>query len=153
MRFKYSRRSFLLLETLLAIAMIGICSSYVISAPMKVYQNHLESLKKIELERIADTLFVKIQHHLKETHSWDSLTEKQSNPFNLDPIQLTISPILSADYTCSYTLRVKRAKEGQGGTFYKLLECVIHMTPSGASKDFKCSYLIFISGSPARQVI
>lgn len=156
------RRPFLLLETLIAVAMIGICSTYLISTPIKVYQNHLEDLKKIELSRIAENLFTHIQYQLKKNHPWNTLKEDSETIYPLEMISLNIHPIFNMTYQCGYTLRIKKTKEGQGDTTYRLLECVVYITPSRSlcswdkipsSAIFKYSYLILVSGAPARKVI
>lgn len=156
------RHSFLLLETLLAVAMIGLCSSYLISTPMKVYQNHLEDFKKIELERIAHHLFLDIQYHLKEKHPWNTLTEEARHIYPLDSFTLNIPSVFNIRYQCGYTLRVKTTKEGENETTYKLLECVVCFAPlhnhgcwEGVADSviMKFPYLIFTSAAPLRKAV
>jgi hypothetical protein len=164
MSFKKAKRrhSFLLLEMLLAVAMIGLCSSYLISTPMKVYQKHLEDFKKIELERIANHLFLDVQYHLKERHPWNTLTEEARQIYPLDSLALTIPSVVHIEYQCGYMLRVKTSKEGENETTYKLLECVVCFAPLhnhgcwegvADSSIMKFSYLIFTSAAPSRKVV
>lgn len=159
------RRPFLLLETLLAVAMIGLSSSFLLSTPMKVYQRHLEDLKKIELSRIADNIFVSLQFELKQKHPWSSLKEEPGDVISLDPISLKIDTSMNATYNCGYQLWVKKTKEGAENTTYRLLGCTLYFAQE--TKDFswekvlkskrknslKFSYLIFTSGSPQSKVI
>jgi len=150
------KRSFLLLETLLAVAMVGLCSSWLIASPIKLYQRHLEDLKKIELSTYADHLFLRIQETLKERHPWKSLTAEESAVFPLETLLINIPPILDLSYACGYTLREKRSKEGLQHLHYKLIECTLYMTPShphfswnaaALSKAYTCSYLLFVSAT------
>lgn len=151
------KRPFLLLETLLAVAMIGLCSTYLIATPIKIYRRHLEDLKKIELGRIADTLFIQIQYSLTEKHPWDSFNSKTEHVYSLEPLCLRVGSVLNTTYQCGYTLREKKSKEGRNHIIYKLVECVLYMTPS--HKDFSWEntpsshiytypYLIFTSATP-----
>lgn len=159
------RRSFLLLETLLAVAMIALCSSFFLSTPMKVYEKHLEDLKKMELSRISDNFFISLQSDLKQKHPWNSLKEDKSEMLPLENISLKIDTIINTTYKCAYQLWIKNTKEGPANTTYRLLGCTLYF--SAETSDFswekilnskkkspqKFSYLIFTSGSPETKVI
>lgn len=159
------RRPFLLLETLLAVAMIALCSSFFLSTPMKVYQKHLEDLKKMELSRIADNLFISLQYELKHTHRWDSFKEEKGKPFPLETISLKIDTIMNTQYKCCYQLWIKNTKEGPGESTYRLLGCTFYFSPetptfswekiltSKKSSSHKFSYLIFTSASPKTKAV
>lgn len=164
-KIKKQRRPFLLLETLLAVAMIGLCSSFLLSTPMKVYQRHLEDLKKMELSRIADNLFTSLQFELKQKHPWNSLKEDKGELLLLDDISLKIDTIININYKCAYQLWIRNSKEGPGDTTYRLLGCTLYFSPEASDFSWekilnskkrklqKFSYLIFTSASPQTKVI
>jgi hypothetical protein len=162
---KTKKKSFILLETLIAVAMIGLCSSFFLSTPIKTYQRYLEDFKKIELSRIANHHFLSLQCELKEKHPWSSLKEEKETFFPLETVQVSLNASTVITYECGYQLRVKQTKEGPGDSFYKLLECIFYFSPStehfswekaleSKKKDLKkFSYVIFISGAPKRKAI
>lgn len=127
MRFRLRKRPFLLLEVLLAVAIIGVGSTYLISAPTKVYQKHLAQLKTLELNHRADVLFIHIQHTLSSKHPWKTLNESKLH--RLDDLVIEIPFIFSERYACGYRIQEKKNKEGRDGTLYKLLECTIYASP------------------------
>ncbi|MEI8300397.1 MAG: hypothetical protein WCG10_02125 [Chlamydiota bacterium] len=159
-----SRRPFLLLETLIALAMIGICSGFFLATPTKIYHKHLEDLQSIELARASKNIFIQIQHSLKQNHPWDTLKKDSTNIFSLHDFPIQCGSLIQNTYKVGYKLWVKKEKEGDDGSIYKLIECRIYFasesgftswekTFSKKNQPLYFSYKIFISFSPKIKAI
>jgi len=162
MRSKTCRRPFLLLEMLLAVAIIGLSSTWLIASPVKIYEKHLRDLKLIELSHIADVVFLKIQCSLHEKHPWESLVKDSCELHDLADVMIHLPSIFSEKYFCKYQLREKRGKEGRDGSLYKLVECIIYAAPSlhllekpslHSAKVHSFRYLIFTKASKTKQFV
>lgn len=154
------RGSFLLLEILLAIAMIGLAEGIILSTPVNIFKKHLEELEHVELSRVANNLIVDIEQKLTKKHTWISLLHEKKDLFFLEDVEIDIPSILHKKYKCAYHLWIKRGdKEGDGSEVYRLLACNIYFVKektsihwetllSGNKKKYhKFSYRIFVSAT------
>lgn len=155
-----SRRPFLLLETLIALAMIGICSGFFLTIPTKIYRKHVKDLQSLELSRNAQNIFIQIQHHLKQNHPWDTLKKEPTNIFTLDDLSIHYGSLLQNTYKVGYKLWVKKEKEGEDHSIYKLIQCNIYFATASDFTSWEkslskknqpphFSYRIFTSCTPA----
>lgn len=82
------KRTFILVELLLAIAILSICALPILGYPYFSYRKQKELLLSIELERQAEILFYKLQRDLPCT--WTSLGFDHNEKTSLNPIHLDI---------------------------------------------------------------
>ncbi len=110
----------IMLELILAVALIGISSGVIIGTPSKVFTKELSLLYELEIERESENLFANLLIDLKNRHNFDSLSsEKKIYP--LHPITLNIGDLANQKIGLSYKLWARSTKESNNQTFYKLM--------------------------------
>lgn len=119
---KVKTRPMIMLELILAVAIIGISSSLIIGVPSKVYQKELALLYELELQREAENFFAELLINFKDTYSFDSLT-KERKTYEAKPTSIDLEDVAKADFTTSYKLWMRSFKESNNETFYKLVGC------------------------------
>jgi hypothetical protein len=96
---QHRRRAFMLLEVLLAIAILGMCAYPLLAPHIKIAQFEIESLEMRMLERYADQTFIEIVESLYENKmpgggDFSPLTtknfQKGTQAGRLEPIQISI---------------------------------------------------------------
>ncbi|MBM3192211.1 MAG: type II secretion system protein [Chlamydiae bacterium] len=155
----HRRRSFLLLEMLIALAILGLGAGFFIKIPVWMYKGQLQNLQQLELAREAPNLFIQIEQALKTSHPWSSLQQQRSPVFPLDDFIISYKGFLNATYKVGYTLQIKAENSENPLPHYRLLECKIYFakadtfssweklfTQKGKLTSF--SYKIFISFVP-----
>lgn len=71
---KQSKKTYLLLEILIAMTLLSMMSGLFIGGPSKLIEREIASLEQMELERIADGLFLEWKRSLyKNGASWSEL--------------------------------------------------------------------------------
>ncbi|MBI3508250.1 MAG: hypothetical protein HY069_01255 [Chlamydiia bacterium] len=124
------KRSFLLLEILIALSLIGICIVPLVSRPLELLQAENKILWEMEGERLADWTYSEIQIQLfKNAIPWEKLPtkEKKKVDFSLPDIIANIpgkERRIKRHFTLEYDLG--RDVEAQS---YRLFKVQIHFTP------------------------
>ena len=87
------KRPFILLEILIACALLGLCAIPLMSKPIHLYKGELEGLRKMEKERLADLAFIEVKEALLRNEiPWNSLPakRKKTSKISLSPATLEI---------------------------------------------------------------
>lgn len=120
------KKPFILLELLIAMSLISLCSTLLVSTPAKLYKKNLEQLYSLELSRLADNLSFQIQLDLPKLHPWDSLEKGDKELHPLQEIQVRLASSVKRSYKCAYRISLQREKEGPQNTFYRLVRCNLY---------------------------
>lgn len=122
MKRKLISRPMIMLELILAVAIIGIASSVIIGTPAKIYQKQLAQLYELELEREAENFFADLLINFKSLHSFDSLLKEKKTYFYKD-LKIDLESYATQSFHLTYKLWTRSEKESNNNTFYKLLGC------------------------------
>ena len=128
------KKSFLLLEILVAILLVSICLVPLIQSPIQSYRAERRLLEEMEGERLADWTFSEIKEKLlKNEIPWDKLPgpEKKSAPFPLPPGSIEIPGSKPKRIGRSFVLECgkKGEKEGLQGEIVRIFRVGIDFDP------------------------
>lgn len=115
------KRTYLLLEVLVAFMLAAICIVPLVSQPLKLYRNEVDYFETMEKERWADWTFLEIKEMLlKNEIPWEKIPSQgfYSSRFKLSPIPLHIPGIRSKTIKRSFVLRNSKQKIKPDGTLY-----------------------------------
>jgi hypothetical protein len=138
------KRSFILLEILIALSLITLCSVLFILSPTKLYKKQTEILWEMERERLADWTFSEIKELLLQNKiPWKRLPEHKAPPvkFPLPSFTLSIPGAQPRAISREFTLCCKREKPKGDEEIYRLLEVVIYLNKN---KEYK--YRVTVRG-------
>jgi hypothetical protein len=116
------KRNFLLLEVLLAVALIAIFAAPLMRLPIEHYRAQINRLETFEYQRVADWTFTEVKELLlKEGIKWEKLPSKgQSLMVPIGDANLLIPHLPSRRVHRSYTLACKGEKQGIHGEIFRL---------------------------------
>lgn len=140
------RRPFLLLEVLIALAIVSLCAIPLIAPNLWLIKAEKEFLQTIENDRIAHLIFLHVVENLyNNVYSWENLKNNEEIPFSLESI-----PAIPENWPFEVTVRSKVAQSKTGLTdehSFNLLEITITIkkTPEiKGEKDLIVKNLIFV---------
>lgn len=144
------KKPFILLELLLAMALLSLFGTLVLQAPLLLFRREYEVVDQSELERIAEQTFAALQTELhQEKIPWDVIAlNKKPNakePFRKDAVRCNLS---GRTYQRSVYIWTKRKKEGLDGLEHRLLSIAISFSPAKKKRGFKkitCHYSVLLS--------
>lgn len=149
------KRPFLLLEVVIAFALVALCAVPLMQSPITAYRTHLAELEKLECDRIANYTFSEIKLLLLENEiAWANMPEKISEApqHPLDPpSDIQIPNFYSKKVYRSYQIWVEKEKEGPQSEIYRRLGLRITLTPKShatKSKPLKYNYQLFSQKLP-----
>lgn len=126
------KKPFLLLEVLIALALVLLAAVPLIVQPIRLYRAELKLLEQVEGERIADWTFSEIKESLlKNEIPWEKIPSKDhtSASFALAPVELQIPGVRAKSIQRSFTLFCKAEKEGLYGETYRLIYVNLSFSP------------------------
>jgi hypothetical protein len=117
-----SKRDFLLLEVLLAIAVVAIFAAPLMQWPIKHYRAQISRLENFESQRVADWTFSEIKEMLlKEGIKWEKLPSKGEHLVQpLSDAKLCIPHLSTRTVHRSFRLICKGEKQGIHGEIFRL---------------------------------
>lgn len=108
------KRSFLLLELLISLALVACCLFPLIKPHVFIHKKEREALEKMQLEMQAERAFCELKRQLYEQKiSWKQLAKGVSG--ELGSVEVFAGGKDGCPFTCTYVLDVPK-----GGTGYKL---------------------------------
>ena len=118
------KRSFLLLEILIAFTLVTVCIVPLVKQPLKLYKREIEELEVMEMERLADWTFTEIKEiFLKNEISWDQIPGKgeRSSSFPMSEATLEIPACKDKKIQREFHLTGRGEKQGLKGEIYRQL--------------------------------
>ena len=122
------KRTFLLMEVMIALALIALCIAPLMRMPILHFQKQVEHLVQFEKHRIADWSFSEVKELLlKNSIPWEKLPKKKAPPllYPLPKVELEIPGIRSQTVERRAQFECTGEKEGENGNEYHLLEITI----------------------------
>lgn len=109
------KRSFLLLEILIAFSLVTICIIPLVRQPLKLYKEEMECLEKMEMERLADWTFTEVKEILlKKEIPWEKIPAKSqyTEHFPLPPSTIQIPGCATKKVERSFQFSGRGEKKG-----------------------------------------
>lgn len=132
------KRPFLLLEVLISLALILVCIVPLVLRPLELFRSENRLLWEMERERLVDWTFSEIKEKLlKNEIPWKKLpSEKnQSVTFSLPDVTAFLPKGKQKKFHRTFSLKMKKEKEGLKGEVYRMLEVSIFFTPTLSKKE------------------
>ena len=123
-----NKRPFVLIEILIAIALLSLCAFPLISEPLFSQKTMRKKFFELELEREAEKIYYEI---LKTPLEFSKISTKYSQKTKLPPLEISIEGLGTKTYTPHYHLYHSAKKEHENG-IYK-----IHLGICFADCDYK----------------
>ncbi|NGX63189.1 MAG: hypothetical protein KR126chlam6_00596 [Candidatus Anoxychlamydiales bacterium] len=137
-----NKRSFLLIEILIAISLISLLIVPLIQNPIYFFKSQIKSLEKLECERIADLTFLdlKISLYKNQIDLSNLATSKKDTSYtNLEPSKLISFNDKQIDR--SYKIYNKSFdKKTSDNKTYKLLTIRVFLKPSDQKEKYEYEY-------------
>jgi hypothetical protein len=135
------KRSFLLLEVLLAIALVAVFAAPLMRWPIQHYRSQMNRLEDFERRRIADWTFTEIKELLlKEAIPWDRLPSKDETArFSLPDAKMILPKLPPRLISRSYTLKCKGEKQGLHGETFRLFRVEVYLD---SKKNYRYRILV-----------
>jgi hypothetical protein len=122
------KRSFLLLEVLLAIAVVALFAAPLMRWPIKHYQSQINRLEEFEYQRIADWTFSIKELLLKEGIAWSKLpTKGHTLTRPLSDVKRFIPQLPDRSVRRSFSLKCNGEKKGTHGEIFRIYYIEITM--------------------------
>lgn len=132
------KRTFLLLEILIAFVLVAICLIPLVKQPLKLYKEEIAYLERMEQERLADWTFTEVKEMLlKNEIPWEKIPAKGgiSKPFSLPPATLQLPGCPTKTIQRTFILQGKGEKIGLQDQTYRQL--TIHILLNKQIYKFK----------------
>jgi hypothetical protein len=144
---KNKKKPFILIESLLAIGIIGLTLSTLLQSPAKLFKKNIDALCEMELCRESQRLFFSIERCFKENHSFISLSLEKKN-FFLKDLVLEMTPHCKRQYKSYYELSIKKENTADDQTIYRLVCISIYLQSDIDKKPHKYTYYLTAMQSP-----
>lgn len=126
------KRPSILLEILLACALLTTAAVPLIRKPIQLYQTQMGALKEVEKQRLADLAFAEVKENLlKQKISWKKLPSKavKQKLYPLAPVKINIPYCGQQLIKRRAILKLRREKVNMKGEIVRLLEIEIQFEP------------------------
>lgn len=138
-----AKRPFLLLELLIALALVALCAIPLIAKPVLAYLSELQNLEEEERIRLADWTFSEIKEQMyKNTIPWTDLPglKETKGPFFLNASFIQIPGKEPKRIERSFTFYGKGEKFGADGEIFRMIHVKIELTPPLSKKKNNYNY-------------
>lgn len=139
------KRSFLLLEVLIAFTLLGLFMPMLMRLPLNHYKEQIKCLEQFERQRLADWTFSEVKELLlKHTIPWNQLPNRKDSPLRrkLTPARIAIPDLFSKELSRSLQLKCVKEKIGPQGQLFRLYEAEISLGEEKETTPF--TYRLFI---------
>jgi hypothetical protein len=112
------KRPILLVEVLIALSLVALIGTPLLTQPLVFYKKQVESLLYSVGERLADEAFLEVKERLyKRQIPWASLPSKGAPPLilSLQPREVFFPNLLTRSLACQAEISYYRSKETRNG--------------------------------------
>ncbi len=116
--------SYMMLEIMIAIALVALCALPLAFSPLKALKKELELIERLEMERIADLSFVEIKERLlKNEIPWEELStsKREKTSYKLSSLSFLIKGSGKRNVERGFRILCPHEKEGYSGIEYRHL--------------------------------
>lgn len=116
------KRTFLLMEILIALFLVSLCIIPLIGQPLRLAKNEFQKLELMEKERLADWIFSEVKEmFLKNEIPWEKIPElqKTTGPFFMPAVKIQFPGCKEKKIPCKFTLWGQGEKTGVNGEKYR----------------------------------
>lgn len=139
-------RPFLLMEVLVALALISLSISFLIGPHVRIYRNQYAMAEELARIRAADLAMAQVRQLLYENRiPWNKLRHGEKRPVGFGA---PLHPVSAGgfEYDASFTLKIEEQKtkqataKGQPKRDWRLLQIDIELIPKSGKKSSKHEY-------------
>jgi hypothetical protein len=149
---KNKKKPFILIESLLAIGIIGLTLSYLLQSPAKLFKKNIELLCDMELSRESQRLFFSLERLFKEKHSFLSLS-KEPKKFFLNDLNIELTSSFQRNYQCWYEVSITKDSLTEDKTHCLLLKISLNFQSDFDKKPHKYIYYLTAMHSPKSKTL
>jgi hypothetical protein len=134
------KRSFLLLEVLIALLFVSLCIAPMMQAPLAVFKKERKNLEQMEKERLADWSFSEVKERLlKNEIPWEKIPKQyeETGPFPLPDVKIELPGYKPKTIKRIFTLYGQGKKEGKGGQDLRQLYVRIFLDGEKEKYEFR----------------
>ena len=165
MSYKKSKRTFLLLELLIALFLVGLCILPLVHLPMQALREEIRSAWHAEMHRIADLGLADLKEKLHTRQiKWDTIAKSSEEKIKLDDVEVTVVlPSIGKRVFKQTGLLSSIEKTDKEGVEYHLLTYRIEFQSKDRFKLFRLknsakqrcffNYQLLVSKSPLQESI
>lgn len=124
------RRTFLLLEVLIALFLVTLCIIPLVREPLRMLKKEMAKIEEMEKERLADYVYSQLREKfLKNEIPWSQIPKKKEikGPLSLPSLTLKMAGFKPKKIPCSYSLYGKGEKQGRQQEEYRLIYVTIYL--------------------------
>ena len=138
---KNKKKPFILIESLLAIGIIGLTLTTLLQNPVKLFKKNIDHLIDMELQRESLRIFFSLERTFKERHTFQSLTQ-ESKRFDLEDLTLQLSSHFTRTYHCFYEISIKKEHLAEDQSLYRLMKIKLHFQSQHDKKPFTYNHCL-----------
>lgn len=142
------RKTYLLLELLIACSLLALCAVPLIRNPMQNARGERRTLEKIELQRLAEAAFAMIFEKIhKNEIPWEAFSSKTlpNLPYWKDQVQIDLPDVSHSKFERKIYIWTPSQKEGSENEEIRNIKIKISFNScSNTKKVFSCSYRLLI---------
>lgn len=134
------KRTFLLLEVLMAFTLIALCAVPLMKFPIQHLQQQVEALSSFEKQRLAGWTFSEVKELLlKEAIPWKKLPGPKDPVLKqlLPDASLTTPPFPAKPVSRGFLIKCKGEKEGTHGELHRIMSITILLDDQEISPKYR----------------
>lgn len=140
------KRPFLLMELLIAFALVTLFSFLLIRTPLLFFQRDIDCLARMELERQAEVAFAEIKSELYNNQiPWEEIAKekKEASARSLGKITLSFGDLSKKTFERKATLWTKKQKGELGKEEFRRVRVLITFHPTEKKKPSKPASFLY----------
>lgn len=134
------KRTFLLLEILIAFLLVALCIVPIIKQPLQLFKKEMEKLEEMEKERLADWSFSEVKElFLKNEIPWGKIPKEgeKAGPFFLPDVKIQLPGCKPKAIRRKFMIQGKGKKEGSQGEDFRQLYIRISFNEEKQTYEFR----------------
>ncbi len=144
------KRSFLLLEVLIALILVSLFAVPLILGPIRSFRQEMQGFEALEAERLADWTFAEIKEQLHRNQiPWSQIPsfKQTKGPFPLKPEKVLIPGRADKLVERQFSLYGKGEKKNLDGDILRMIYVKIEFSPSLGKKKKNYTYRAIVKAT------
>jgi hypothetical protein len=135
------KKPFILIESLLAIGIIGLTLSTLLQTPAKLFKKNIQGFIEMELQREAQRLYLNCERTFKETLASMPISYEPT-VFPLPDVQIELTSSFKRRYSCYYAISLNKENTIENVGTYRLFKICFYFQSPEDKKPLKSSYFL-----------